>query len=111
MLNAVFLFMAPALRAQTEQTNRQPLRGTQMVLGRSLEKSVAFAKDLKNWQHVTDLGLNTVRICWVDPWFAECNRRHWTAAEGGYLLQRQKRIQSERIETQASQQDSWQHDQ
>jgi hypothetical protein len=52
-----------------------------MVLGKSLEKSVAFASDVGNWQKVKQLGLNTVRICWVDPWYADQNYPHWTAEE------------------------------
>jgi len=69
------------LAQEAEQKSRQVLRGTPMVLGKSLGASVAFAMDVKNWQQVKDLGLNTVRVCWVDPWFADRKRAHWTAEE------------------------------
>lgn len=64
-----------------EQTNPPVLRGTPMVLGKALGASVAFAMDLKNWQQVKDLGLNTVRVCWVDPWYADRKGAHRTAEE------------------------------
>ena len=84
LLNTVFLFskLPMGLLAQAaDQANPPVLRGTPMVLGRTLEASVAFATDVKNWQQVKDLGLNTVRVCWVDPWYADHNYAHWTAEE------------------------------
>ena len=61
--------------------DRPILRGTPMVLGKALEASVAFAMDVKNWQQIKDLGLNSVRVCCVDPWYADRNKAHWTAEE------------------------------
>ena len=84
LLNTVLLFskLPIGLPAQAaEQTNHHVLRGTPMVLGKALGGSVAFATDVKNWQRVKDLGLNTVRVCWVDPWYADRNLAHWTAEE------------------------------
>lgn len=74
--------LATGLPAQAAEQAKQPvLRGTPMVLGKSLGASVAFATDVKNWQQVKDLGLNTVRVCWVDPWYADRRQAHWTAEE------------------------------
>ena len=83
VLNTVLLFMlTTGLLAQAAKQPNQPvLRGTPMVLGKALGASVAFAIEVKNWQQVKDFGLNTVRICWVDPWFADRNNAHWTAEE------------------------------
>ncbi len=64
-----------------ELKDRPTLRGTPMVLGKNLERSVAFATDVKNWEEVRSLGLNTVRVCWVDPWYADRNQAHWTPQE------------------------------
>ncbi len=84
LLNTVILcfkLTAGLLAQAAEQANQPALRGTPMVLGKALGVSVAFAMDRANWQQVKDLGLNTVRVCWVDPWFADRNRAHWTAEE------------------------------
>ena len=78
---AVFLIMGQAATARAEESNRPRLRGTPVVLGKNLEKSVAFATDIGTWNQIRKLGLNTVRVCWVDPWYADNNYPHWTAAE------------------------------
>ena len=61
--------------------NQPRLRGTPMVLGKNFEASVAFATDIKNWEQVKALGLNTVRICYVDPWYADRKEIEWTPEE------------------------------
>lgn len=58
--------------------NPPRLRGTPMVLGKNYGASVAFATDIKNWEKVKALGLNTVRICHVDAWFVDRKNVEWT---------------------------------
>ncbi len=57
------------------------MRGTPMVLGKNFPGSVAFATDRDNWKRVKSNGFNTVRICWVDPYYKDRSREHWTVGE------------------------------
>jgi hypothetical protein len=77
------LMMVPAcLFAQPVQQQSRPImRGTPMVLGKQMHASVAFATDIKNWQMVKGLGLNTVRICYVDPWYEDRKYIEWKPEE------------------------------
>jgi hypothetical protein len=73
------LIMIPAsLLAQEAQRKSRPImRGTPMVLGKRMGESVAFALDVKNWEQVKALGLNTVRVCCVDPWYEDRKQIQW----------------------------------
>jgi len=51
--------------------NRNIMRGTPMVLGKNLKSSVDFATDIKNWGKIKNNGFNTIRVCWVDPWYKD----------------------------------------
>lgn len=57
------------------------MRGTPMTLGKPLRESVAHATDIENWKNLTALGLNTVRVCWVDPWYRRHNEDYWSVQE------------------------------
>ncbi len=57
------------------------LRGTPMVLGKSLNKSVNFATDVNNWETIKNNGFNTIRVCWVDPWYKDRGEDNWTVSE------------------------------
>lgn len=49
--------------------NGKIIRGTPMVIGKNLPGSVQYALNFENWDYLKKNGLNTVRICWVDPWY------------------------------------------
>ena len=61
--------------------NGEVLRGTPMVLGKNLDASVAFATDIKNWETIKNNGFNTIRVCWVDPWYKNHDRSYWSVSE------------------------------
>lgn len=42
--------------------NGNVMRGTPMVLGKTLGESVAFALDIKNWETIKNNGFNTIRF-------------------------------------------------
>ena len=72
---------------ETQQTgtlkdkNDEIMRGTPMVLGKNLSASVAFASDIKNWETIKNNGFNTVRVCWVDPWYKDHGKTYWKVSE------------------------------
>jgi len=61
--------------------NGEIMRGTPMVLGKNLSGSVAFATDIKNWETIKNNGFNTIRVCWVDPWYKNHNNSFWKVSE------------------------------
>jgi endoglucanase len=61
--------------------NGNIMRGTPMVLGKSLSQSVAFAQDIENWKTIQNNGYNTIRVCWVDPWYKNHSQNSWTVTE------------------------------
>ncbi len=61
--------------------NEKIMRGTPMVLGKRLGESVAFASDIKNWETIKNNGFNTIRVCWVDPWYKDQGSTYWKVSE------------------------------
>jgi hypothetical protein len=61
--------------------NNEKMRGTPMVLGKNLQGSVDFAMNRKNWETIKNHGFNTIRVCWVDPWYKDHGRNYWTVSE------------------------------
>jgi hypothetical protein len=61
--------------------NGEIIRGTPMVLGKNLAPSVAFALDVKNWETIKNNGFNTIRVCWVDPWYKDHDKSYWKVSE------------------------------
>jgi len=61
--------------------NGQIMRGTPMVLGKNLTASVAFATNIKNWETIKNNGFNTIRVCWVDPWYKDHGYTFWKVSE------------------------------
>ncbi len=61
--------------------NGEKMRGAPMVLAKNLPESVAFARDINNWYSLKDNGINTVRLCWVDPWYRDYGYDYWSPAE------------------------------
>ncbi len=61
--------------------NNKIMRGTPMVLGKKLSGSVQFATNVNNWTNIRNNGYNTIRICWVDPWYKNHEYDHWTVSE------------------------------
>lgn len=57
------------------------MRGTPMVLGKNLKHSVDFATNLNNWNFIKSNGFNTIRVCWVDPWYADHGKDAWKVEE------------------------------
>jgi len=57
------------------------MRGTPMILGKSLPQSVAFAQNVENWKTIQNNGYNTIRVCWVDPWYKDHSLNNWTVNE------------------------------
>lgn len=85
LLLATVLLAAPSALAQDTGTLRDSdgaiMRGTPMVLGRALPASVAFSADAANWASLRAHGFNTVRVCWVDPWYVQHGYSYWSIAE------------------------------
>lgn len=61
--------------------NGDTMRGTPMVLGKALNGSVAFAQNIENWKTIKNNGYNTIRLCWVDPWYKDHSQANWTVNE------------------------------
>ncbi len=61
--------------------NSKIIRGTPVVLGKNLAASNSFATDIKNWETIKNNGFNTVRVCWVDPWYKDHGYSFWKVAE------------------------------
>lgn len=61
--------------------NNTIMRGTPTVLGKKLKNSVDFATNLKNWTIIKKAGFNTIRVCWVDPWYKDRGRVYWKVSE------------------------------
>jgi len=61
--------------------NDKIMRGTPMVLGKNQPGSVAFATDIKNWETIKNNGFNTIRVCWVDPWYKDHGHTYWKVSE------------------------------
>jgi hypothetical protein len=59
------------------------MRGSPMILGgnKSLAKSNLFTLDLKNWVILKRNHINTVRVCWVDPYYQDRQWGHSTEKE------------------------------
>lgn len=57
------------------------MRGTPMVLGKALGQSLSFARNIDNWRTIQQNGYNTIRICWVDPYYWNHNNSGWTVNE------------------------------
>ncbi|MGL4630494.1 MAG: cellulase family glycosylhydrolase, partial [Leadbetterella sp.] len=53
--------------------NGQIIRGTPMILGgnRTIELSTQFSLNISNWNLVKSLHINTVRLCWVNPYYLD----------------------------------------
>jgi len=64
-----------------KDNNGNTMRGTPMVLGKALNQSVAFAQDIKNWKTIQSNGFNTIRVCWVDPWYKDHSKSIWSINE------------------------------
>ena len=86
-----FLCITLTLHAQgiLRDRNGQIMRGTPMVVGKQYQNtSVRFAKDVNNWRTMRDTyKLNTVRICWVDPWFKDNGQDHWNVFEAIFHIE------------------------
>lgn len=76
----VYSSQKPILGALKDK-NGATMRGTPMVLGKMLNESVAFAQNIENWRTIKNNGYNTVRVCWVDPWYKDHSKDSWTVAE------------------------------
>ncbi len=61
--------------------NNRTMRGTPMVLGKNLPESVQFATNIENWKTIKNNGFNTIRVCWVDPWYKNHDKDFWTVSE------------------------------
>ncbi|MBN2351537.1 MAG: cellulase family glycosylhydrolase [Spirochaetales bacterium] len=57
------------------------MRGTPLVLGKNLPASVAFAENIDTWNLIKSHDLNSVRVCWVDPWYKANGHGSWTVSE------------------------------
>lgn len=69
------------LTGTLKDKNGSIMRGTPMVLGKSLTQSVAFAQNTENWKTIQNNGYNTIRVCWVDPWYKDHALAYWTVNE------------------------------
>lgn len=80
---AIFTLINCALFAQGTlyDANGEKMRGAPMMLAKNLPQSVSFATDINNWYYLQSQGINTIRLCWVDPWYRDNGFQHWSAAE------------------------------
>ena len=61
--------------------NGHLLRGTKLVIGKPLKSATEYALSPESWKEVRRLGLNTVRLCMADPWYAARGYGHWELGE------------------------------
>jgi hypothetical protein len=61
--------------------NGNTMRGTPMVLGKALNGSVIFAQNIENWKTIKNNGYNTIRLCWVDPYYKDHSQASWIVSE------------------------------
>lgn len=61
--------------------NGVAMRGTPMILGKTLDQSVAFAQNIENWKTIQNNGFNTIRLCWVDPYYKDHSQVNWPVSE------------------------------
>lgn len=71
---AITLSLSESVMASTPLLDRngQTIRGTAMVIGKpyqpgSNNPSVSSTIDIVKWQEAKSLGLNTIRVAWIDP--------------------------------------------
>ncbi|HAQ18180.1 MAG TPA: hypothetical protein DCR40_02985 [Prolixibacteraceae bacterium] len=69
------------LTGTLKDKNGNIMRGTPMVLGKSLSQSVAFAENIESWKTIQNNGFNAIRICWVDPYYKDRGSNNWTVSE------------------------------
>lgn len=85
LLICLLIFSVNIITAQVQgalkDKNGNPMRGTPMVLGKSIKQSVEFALNIENWKNIQNNGFNTIRLCWVDPYFKDRSRDCWTVNE------------------------------
>lgn len=97
--NCLFIFLlliagfcSVAQQNTLKDKNGDIMRGVRMIIGKwyyeadpnSAPKSTNKAMDIQDWIDTKALGFNTVRVAWVDPWFADNNTQpdnHWTVEE------------------------------
>ncbi|MDO6687204.1 MULTISPECIES: cellulase family glycosylhydrolase [unclassified Agarivorans] len=72
LLLLVITNLAYGLNAATlTDKNGQVMRGTPMILGKPYAKSSGtVTTNIESWRKVKNLGFNTVRVAWVDPFVA-----------------------------------------
>jgi len=76
----IYSLQKPIIGALKDK-NGTTMRGTPMVLGKALDQSVAFAKDINNWKTIQNNGYNTIRVCWVDPYYKNHSNPYWSVTE------------------------------
>lgn len=69
------------LSGTLRDVNGNIMRGTPMVLGKNLQNSVEFARDISNWEKIKNNGFNTIRACWVGPWYKDRKKDYWKVSE------------------------------
>lgn len=61
--------------------NSEIMRGCPLIIGKKLESATKFATDIETCKLLKSKSMNTVRICWVDPWYQERAYENWTLEE------------------------------
>jgi hypothetical protein len=68
ILFMTLIISLPVAAETLRDKNGEVMRGTPMVLGKPYANTSAKrALDIAKWKEVKDLGFNTVRVAWVDP--------------------------------------------
>lgn len=66
------------------------MRGYPVVISKHYYNTEATGKwweSESNWKMLKDSSLNTVRVCWIDPYFEDNGWTHWKATDPELLLQ------------------------
>ncbi|MEM9159323.1 MAG: cellulase family glycosylhydrolase, partial [Verrucomicrobiota bacterium] len=78
------LFASPLFGGTLLDQNGDRMRATPIIIGGAsgLTNSVNYATDYNNWITLRDVyKLNTVRLCWVDPYYEDHGWPHWTLSQ------------------------------
>lgn len=82
LLVLIFCEVRPVEKSGTlKDKNGQIMRGTPVILGKNQPNAVEFALDVKNWHIIKNNGFNTIRVCWVDPYYKDRNLNYWKVHE------------------------------
>ena len=81
LFSSIIMAQVKSPKGALKDKHGNQMRGTPMVLGKGLPGSVEFARNIENWKYIGNNGFNTIRLCWVDPYYYDRGRDNWKPEE------------------------------